>query len=171
MEEIFFTQEKLNHQPLQSNWRLMVFIILCALLIVFIPTPLLTPKPVDRLIHIDATSFQFTPAEVKVNQGDRVTIEFVSTDVVHGLSLDGYDFQLTSDPGQPTTGTFVASKSGMFRFRCSVPCGSLHPFMIGKLQVGPNWLLIRGLLLGLSAIVAAGLSLRKSVVNTTRKTL
>ena len=171
MEELFFTQEKLNHQPLQTNWRLVVFISLSALLILFIPIPLATPKPVDRLVHIDASSFQFTPAEIYVNPGDRVTIEFVSTDVVHGISIDGYDFQLTSDPGQPATGTFIANKPGMFRFRCSVPCGNLHPFMIGKLQVGPNWLLIRGILLGILAVVAAGLSLRKSAETKPRNTL
>lgn len=174
MEELFFTQENLNHQPLKTNWRLMVFIILCALLILFIPIPLATPKPIDRVIHIDATSFQFTPAEIQVNPGDRVTIEFESKDVVHGFSIDGYDFQLTSDPGQPATGSFVAAKPGVFRFRCSVPCGNLHPFMIGKLQVGMNLLLIRGILLGILAIVAAGASMRNlnaGVKATTRKTI
>jgi heme/copper-type cytochrome/quinol oxidase subunit 2 len=35
----------------------------------------------------------------------------------------------------------VADQPGSFRFRCSVTCGALHPFMIGKLNVGPNWLL------------------------------
>lgn len=170
MEELLSTQEELNHQSLQTKWRLMVLISLCALLILFLPIPLVTPKPIDRLIHIDATSFQFTPAEIKVNQGDRVTIEFVSTDVVHGISIDGYDFQLTSDPGQPVTGTFVASWPGMFRFRCSVACGNLHPFMIGKLWVGPNLILIRGVLLGILAVVAAIFSLKKSKVLKTGKT-
>lgn len=171
MEEILSNQENLNLQPLQTKWGLMVFISLCALLIIFIPIPMATPKLTDRVIHMDATSFQFTPAEIKVNQGDRITIEFVSTDVVHGISIDGYDFQLTSDPGQPVTGTFVASRPGMFRFRCLVPCGNLHPFMIGKLQVGPNWLLIRGVLLGILAVVAAILSLKKSMVPKRGKTL
>ena len=168
MEELFFTRENLPHQPLKSNWSLMVFISLSALLILFVPLPMATPKPVDRLIHIDASSFQFTPAEIRANPGDRVTIEFVSTDVVHGISVDGYDFQLTSDPGQPATGIFIANKPGMFRIRCSVPCGNLHPFMIGKLQVGPNMLLIRGLLLGILAVVAASLSLRKTVATKIR---
>ena len=170
MEELLSTQEELNHQSLQTKWRLMVLISQCALLILFLPIPLVTPKPIDRLIHIDATSFQFTPAEIKVNQGDRVTIEFVSTDVVHGISIDGYDFQLTSDPVQPVTGTFVAFWPGMFRFRCSVACGNLHPFMIGKLWVGPNLILIRGVLLGILAVVAAIFSLKKSKVLKTGKT-
>jgi heme/copper-type cytochrome/quinol oxidase subunit 2 len=99
--------------------------------------------------------FQFTPGELQINPGDRVTVELISTDVVHGFSLDGYDFELKADPGQMATGTFVADQAGVFRFRCSVACGNLHPFMLGKLQIGPNLLLIRGIALGLLAILAA----------------
>jgi hypothetical protein len=90
-----------------------------------------------------------------------VTVELVSTDVVHGFSLDGYNFELKADPGQTATGIFVADKAGDFRFRCSVACGNLHPFMIGKLRVGPNFLLARGIGLGLLAVIVALWPLRK----------
>lgn len=99
--------------------------------------------------------FQFTPGELRINPGDRVTIELASTDVVHGLSLDGYNFEIKADPGHTISQSFVADKSGTFRFRCSVACGNLHPFMIGKLQVGPNLLFIRGAALGILAIIAS----------------
>ncbi|MBA4383754.1 MAG: hypothetical protein C0410_03385 [Anaerolinea sp.] len=154
------TQNLLNQKP-KTKWGLIIFSLAFALSILFIPVPLPTPKPVDRLIRIEATSFQFTPGEMKINPGDRVTIELTSTDVVHGISIDGYDFTLVSDPGQAASGSFVANKLGMFRFRCSVACGNLHPFMIGKLQVGPNLLLIRGIVLGLFAVVAALYSMKK----------
>ena len=111
----------------------------------------------DRHIRIEASMFQFTPAEMQINPGDRVTVELVSTDVVHGFSLDGYNFELKADPGQTATGTFVADQAGVFRFRCSVPCGNLHPFMIGKLQVGPNLLVRARDCLGLLGVIAAHL--------------
>jgi heme/copper-type cytochrome/quinol oxidase subunit 2 len=126
-----------------------------ALLILFVPLPMPGIAPVDRHIRIEASIFQFTPGEIQINPGDRVTVELVSTDVVHGFSLDGYNFKLKADPGQMATGTFVANKGGVFRFRCSVACGNLHPFMIGKLQIGPNILLLRGIALGMLAVFVA----------------
>ncbi len=126
---------------------------LLALLILFLPLPTFAPPPIERHIRVEASMFQFTPGEVTVNPGDKVTIELVSTDVVHGFSLDGYDFNITSDPGQTAVGTFVANKPGVFRFRCSAACGNLHPFMVGKLHVGPDLLLIRAILLGVVSIL------------------
>lgn len=156
-----YTPENLLKQNPKTKWGLILLFLVFALFILFIPLPLQTPKPVDRLIRIDATSYQFTPGEIKINPGDRVTIEMTSIDVVHGLSIDGYDFNLVSDPGQVASSSFIANKPGTFRFRCSVACGNLHPFMIGKLQVGPNLLLMRGIVLGLFAVIAAIFSMKK----------
>lgn len=144
----------------KSWW--MFLIVLFAGLIIFIPLPQSQNDEVDRHFQVEASMFQFTPGRIRVNQGDRITLELISTDVVHGLSIDGYDFELMADPGQSQTATFIANKTGVFRFRCSIACGNMHPFMIGKLQVGPNWELIRGIVLGGLAVFAAILSFRKS---------
>jgi heme/copper-type cytochrome/quinol oxidase subunit 2 len=162
MHDSWKSFNNLNNQTPQKRWGLIFIFLGFALAILITPLSFPTPESVDRLIHIDANSFQFSPGEIKVNPGDRVTIELVSTDVVHGISIDGYNFTLVSDPGQVAKGSFIASKSGMFRFRCSVACGNLHPFMIGKLQVGSNLLMIRGILLALLAIIAAGFTLKQS---------
>jgi heme/copper-type cytochrome/quinol oxidase subunit 2 len=96
---------------------------------------------------MDAKRFEYDPAILKVNQGDRVTIELVATDVVHGLSIDGYNLETTADPGKPAQLTFVADKQGTFRFHCTVTCGNMHPFMTGKLEVGQNSQLWRAIAL------------------------
>ncbi len=111
------------------------------------PFPLTSPDPTSHDFTIEADNFTFWPSTLRVNQGDTVTLRLASVDVVHGLSLDGYDLTLTADPGKPQEVTFTADKSGMFRFRCSVTCGSLHPFMIGELRVAPNLPLFRALAL------------------------
>ena len=126
-----------------------------ALLVAFAPVPLPQPASVERSFQVTASSYAFSPAEIRVNPGDRVTIALTSTDVVHGLYIDDYDLQISADPGQKETLTFVANKAGIFRLRCSVTCGDLHPFMIGKLRVGPNTLLLRGI--GLAVLSMIGL--------------
>ena len=145
------THPKLRHWP----WLAMALV---ALAIAFAPLPIGASVPVSRDLRIAASQYKFGPAVIAVNQGDRVTIELVSTDVVHGLYLDGYDLEVTADPGQAASLSFIADKSGTFRFRCSVTCGPLHPFMIGKLKVGNNTLLWRGMAL---AVLAAAVGLWK----------
>jgi heme/copper-type cytochrome/quinol oxidase subunit 2 len=132
------------------------FLALITLAIIFTPLPTATGVPMSRDIRIAASQYEFSPGVISVNQGDRVTIVLSSTDVVHGLYLDGYDLEVTADPGQTASLSFTADKSGTFRFRCSVTCGPLHPFMIGKLRVGNNTLLWRGVALAVLA-TAVGL--------------
>ena len=159
-------RSKLIHNLFQRIW-LFVFVV-SGLLILIVPFPQSSSTPQKRLIRIEASSFQFMPGQIHINPNDEVTVELVSLDVVHGLSLDGYDFELKADPGKTTSATFVADKSGVFRFRCSVACGNLHPFMIGKLQIGPNQFLIRGIALLILSIVAAFYSLRRFPLVQTR---
>lgn len=86
------TSDTQTKQISKIKWGLIIILLAFTSLILFAPLPLPSLKPVDRLIHIDANSFQFTPGVIRVNPGDRVTIELVSTDVVHGISIDGHDF-------------------------------------------------------------------------------
>lgn len=125
-----------------------------ALMVAFSPLPMPNVAPTERFFRVDASSFEFSPAELNVNPGDRVTIELAATDVIHGLYIDGYDLKVSAEPGQPATLSFVADHAGSFRTRCSVTCGDMHPFMIGKLHVGPNSLLWRGIGLTLLAVLA-----------------
>jgi heme/copper-type cytochrome/quinol oxidase subunit 2 len=143
------------------QWFWLFVFVLSGLLILIAPLPQPSRTPQKRLIRIEASSFQFTPGQIHINPNDEVTVELVSMDVVHGLSLDGYDFELKADPGQTVSATFVADNAGVFRFRCSVACGNLHPFMIGKLQIGPNQLIIRGIALLILSIVTAFYSVRQ----------
>lgn len=141
----------MTRTKVSRRWRWPI-VILAGLAILLVPIPALSAAPGERYFRVEASSFEYTPAEIAVNPGDRVTIELASTDVVHGLYLDGYDLNTTADPGQPARLTFTADKAGAFRFRCSVTCGALHPFMIGKLTVGENDLLWRAI--GLAVLAA-----------------
>lgn len=131
---------------------------MAALAVAFVPVPAAARRPVERRLRIEATARGFEPSVVRVNRGDRVTLHLVATDVVHGLYLDGYGLTVTADPGRSDSLTFIADRDGAFRFRCSVSCGALHPFLIGKLTVGRNDLLWRAA--GLALVIAFAVSWR-----------
>ncbi|NIT40908.1 MAG: cytochrome c oxidase subunit II, partial [Gammaproteobacteria bacterium] len=109
-----------------SKYKFLFIILFAALLVAFTPLPFPKNEPTHRVFDIDSRSFAFSPAEIKVNQGDLVSINLSSSDVVHGLYLDGYDLEIRTDPGQISELSFTADKAGSFRFRCSVTCGDLH---------------------------------------------
>ena len=136
---------------------------IASLTVAFAPLPINQTTPTERFFHVDAESFAYSPAVLTVNPGDRVTIELASTDVVHGLYVDGYDLNIVADPGQPATLTFVADKSGTFRLRCSVTCGALHPFMLGKIKIGTNLLFLRGVGLTFIALLGSLLYFRQAL--------
>jgi heme/copper-type cytochrome/quinol oxidase subunit 2 len=132
-----------------------------ALVVLFAPAPVNATIPVERTFRIEASRFQYSPAVLQVNPGDRVTIDLVAQDVVHGLSIDGYNLAITADPGQTAHLSFIADRPGSFHFHCSVTCGNLHPFMTGKLEVGSNLLFWRAAALAFLALVAGAMRLWK----------
>lgn len=144
---------------MNSRFALLLFV-MAGLVVAFAPLPVPTIAPQERTIQIDARQFAYSPSELKVNPGDTVTIQLLSTDVVHGLYVDGYDVSVEADPGQTATLTFVADKPGSFRFRCNVTCGAMHPFMIGKITVGTNNWLFRSSGLAALAIVGVMVSVK-----------
>src|SRR5512133_3974648 len=118
------------------------------------PVPLAGPAPQERHVSVNARTFEFDPSVVRVNRGDTVRISLQAEDVVHGLYVDGYDVSTQAEPGRPGELRCVADRTGAFHIRCAVPCGNLHPFMIGTLVVGPNLTWLRAV--AASLIAAAG---------------
>jgi heme/copper-type cytochrome/quinol oxidase subunit 2 len=138
---------------MNSRFFLLLFV-MAGLVVAFAPLPVQPMPPQERTFRIDARQFAYSPSELEVNPGDTVNIQLVSTDVVHGLYVDGYDISIEADPGQTQTLSFVADRSGSFRFRCSITCGAMHPFMIGKLTVGTNAWLYRSFGFALLSVIA-----------------
>jgi cytochrome c oxidase subunit 2 len=115
-------------------------------------------QPQLREVTFEAEQYAYTPARLKVNVGDTLKLKLVSKDVTHGFYLEGYDFdayarsqfpyffirKYNADSGKMESETvqdhtIILDKRGKFRYRCSVTCGSMHPFMQGELIVGPNY--------------------------------
>jgi heme/copper-type cytochrome/quinol oxidase subunit 2 len=155
------TESNTEKQNPIRRWAWIGFV-LAVLLILAAPVPAFAGPTTTHTFRLEASSFQYSPAVLQVKPGDRVTLEVAATDVVHGLYIDGYNLDVVADPGQTARLTFVADRPGSFRFRCSVTCGALHPFMIGKLNVGPDWLFWKAMAASLFTIAAGVfLSLKK----------
>jgi heme/copper-type cytochrome/quinol oxidase subunit 2 len=134
---------------------LVLLLVAAGLIVAFAPFPASRAAPEEHIFRVEARQFAYSPSEIRVRPGDRVTIELVSTDVVHGLYVDGYDLSVEADPGQTAALTFVANRSGSFRLRCNVTCGAMHPFMIGRLRVGTDPWLYRSLGLAILSILGS----------------
>lgn len=144
-------------------WLLLLSFAVVGVGIAFLPFPFSAPQPTKRTIRIEASQYAFNPGQVHVNPGDQVTLELISTDVVHGLYLDTYGLSLQADPGQTARLVFTADRPGTFRMRCNVTCGAMHPFMIGKLVVGQNAFFLRATGLILLVLLALFAVPRKSI--------
>lgn len=107
----------------------------------FIPVALASGQGETREFVVEASKFSYSPYRINVKQGDTVVLRLRPQDVSHGLYLDGYALATQAAPAVPGLPggegvlTFVADRPGKFRFRCSVTCGNLHPFMVGELNV------------------------------------
>lgn len=132
----------------------MTFVVLwiASLLSVFVPPG--SAKGEVREITVVAHQYGYEPNRIVVDAGDTIRLRLVSRDTVHGLFLEGHDLDARVLPGvtwfdvrRPSgSEAFTAveevvvhaDRPGKFRYRCSVTCGPLHPFMQGELIVRPN---------------------------------
>ena len=84
---------------------------------------------------IEAKNWEFTPNTIEVNLGDRVDLHLQSIEGTHGFKLPEFRVAERLPQGKDIHTSFIADKKGEFSFSCSVPCGSGHGGMRGKLIV------------------------------------
>jgi heme/copper-type cytochrome/quinol oxidase subunit 2 len=109
--------------------------------------------PTTHRFSIDARQYEFVPERIEVHQGDHIEITLTASDVTHGFYLEGYGIEQRVVPGVAQRMVFTADQTGKFRFRCSVSCGVMHPFMLGELVVHTNIPFWRAIGVMLTALV------------------
>jgi cytochrome c oxidase subunit 2 len=89
----------------------------------------------ERVVHITAKKFEYSPSTVTLKKGEPVVLELASLDRVHGFNAP--DFKLRADvkPDANVRLRFVPDKAGHFEFHCDVFCGSGHEDMTGEIIV------------------------------------
>lgn len=105
-------------------------------------------RPDGVHVYMTAIRSHFTPDQITVKEGDVVHIHVTSLeqtqDATHGLAIDGYNVNLSLEPGKTNNVTFVASRAGTFPFYCTEFCSALHLEMTGYLLVEPKGGATRG---------------------------
>jgi nitrous-oxide reductase len=90
-------------------------------------------------VWMTAIRSHYNPEHISVNQGDKVIIHITSLerarDATHGFGIDGYNVNLSLEPGESETVEFVADKSGVYPYYCTEFCSALHLEMMGYLLV------------------------------------
>ncbi len=93
------------------------------------PTPvenedMMSPSPsIEDTINfrVEGEPYSFSPDIIRVKQGDRVRIEFISTQGLHDFVLDEFDVRTEQlSEGETETIEFVADTQGTYEFYCSV---------------------------------------------------
>jgi len=89
------------------------------------------------VVEIDmiARQWEYTPSTITVSEGDKVKLNIEDVDVTHGFAIFEFGVNERLTPGKTTTIEFTADKAGEYTFLCTVPCGSGHGGMRGKLIV------------------------------------
>jgi plastocyanin len=89
-----------------------------------------TSKPIETGIVKEFTvtakknEWRFVPAEIEVEQGDRVNLTVINEDNYdHGLAIEAFGISQRIPANGTIKISFVATQVGEFTYFCSVPCG------------------------------------------------
>lgn len=93
------------------------------------PSPAGAETSVVREIAVEARRFSFSPAVIRVKEGEKVKLMITNTDTTHGIFLPDFNAR-----GRDTL-EFTATKKGTFTFYCANYCGLGHSGMQGTLIV------------------------------------
>jgi cytochrome c oxidase subunit 2 len=79
-----------------------------------------------RVVDIAAKRFEFSPREVVLKRGEKVTLRLRSGDVTHGFYQKALGIDATIEPGKTIEVTLTPEKAGRYLTICDHFCGSGH---------------------------------------------
>jgi cytochrome c oxidase subunit 2 len=91
----------------------------------------------ERVIHVTAKRFEFSPQVIELKVGEPVVLELTSLDRRHGFAVPLLKIDETIEPGKTLRLRVVPDRAGTYDFHCSLFCGSGHEDMEGRVIVRP----------------------------------
>jgi cytochrome c oxidase subunit II len=109
-------------------------LILCSILFALVTCaagthPILYAQDSPKVIEIHAKRFSFTPAEITLKKGEKVTLALTADDTTHGLSIPELNVNVTLNKGKTTNVDVTPTQTGTFHGHCSHFCGVGHGSM------------------------------------------
>ena len=91
----------------------------------------------QRVVHITAERFSFTPSEVVLELGEEVELRLKSDDTAHGFRIagTGINVSIPKRGRNELSVLFRPTAIGRYPFECTRMCGAGHNFMRGVLIV------------------------------------
>lgn len=86
-------------------------------------------------VYIIAQAWQFTPSEIELPVGSKVTFYLTSRDVIHGFDVFNTDINIMVVPGQISEVSYTFTKAGAYPFYCHEYCGAGHHTMTGTITI------------------------------------
>jgi cytochrome c oxidase subunit 2 len=103
----------------------------------------LVQQPADtgasiRTIDVTLSRYTFSPERIEVRVGERVSLNVVSMDGVHGFEVKELGLNARTPARGRTSIELTPKTAGTFRITCSEYCGSGHSRMRALLIVTPG---------------------------------
>ena len=111
-----------------------IIVVLTALVAGWRPLPAGATRG-ERVVHITARKFEYSPNEITLRKGVPVVLEITSADRDHGFKVPRLGLRADVRAGTTTRIRLVPDQVGRFEFRCDVFCGSGHEDMAGEIVV------------------------------------
>jgi len=89
----------------------------------------------EKVVHIVAQRFVYTPNEIVLQKGQPAVLEIKSLDFTHGFNIPDLKIRADLPPGQVTRVRLTPEKAGVYDFLCDNFCGAGHEQMNGKIIV------------------------------------
>ncbi len=86
-------------------------------------------------LNIVASAFAYTPNQVEIPKGAKVTINVATKDVIHGFQIVGTNVNMMVEPGYVSSYTQTFDKVGEYVILCNEYCGAGHHLMTSKVKV------------------------------------
>lgn len=88
----------------------------------------------QRTIHMGVRQWEWAPAKITANYGEKVILIMHNADVTHSISIPDLDVK-QDIPDDGAVVQFMATKRGIFTFFCDTPCGKGHSQMKGEITI------------------------------------